>query len=153
VAISEITKQIRLRSKEFPETKPLDYHRYLVISLGTGLPEQDIKFDALHVAKWGFFEWLGRHFTMPLLHMFLHASSDMTDSHVANLFKSIGCSDQLLRIQVDIPCVTSQCQHSQFLSCECMLKSIFIYCFAGPQHTNSVCVSWPRNREESSRAG
>jgi len=105
VAISEITEQIRLRSKEFPETKPLDYHRYLVISLGTGLPEQDIKFDALHVAKWGFFEWLGRHFTMPLLHMFLHASSDMTDSHVANLFKSIGCSDQLLRIQVDIPCV------------------------------------------------
>ena len=103
--MSAIAKQIRLRSKEFPETKPLDYHRYLVISLGTGLPEQDIKFDALHVAKWGFFEWLGRHFTMPLLHMFLHASSDMTDSHVANLFKSIGCSDQLLRIQVDIPCV------------------------------------------------
>ena len=101
--MSAIAKQIRLRSKEFPETKPLDYHRYLVISLGTGLPEQDIKFDALHVAKWGFFEWLGRHFTMPLLHMFLHASSDMTDSHVANLFKSIGCSDQLLRIQVDIP--------------------------------------------------
>jgi len=105
VAMSAIAKQIRLRSKEFPETKPLDYHRYLVISLGTGLPEQDIKFDALHVAKWGFFEWLGRHFTMPLLHMFLHDSSDMTDSHVANLFKSIGCSDQLLRIQVDIPCV------------------------------------------------
>ena len=103
--MSAIAKQIRLRSKEFPETKPLDYHRYLVISLGTGLPEQDIKFDALHVAKWGFFEWLGRHFTMPLLHMFLHASSDMTDSHVANLFKSIGCSDQVLRIQVDIPCV------------------------------------------------
>ena len=103
--MSAIAKQIRLRSKEFPETKPLDYHRYLVISLGTDLPEQDIKFDALHVAKWGFFEWLGRHFTMPLLHMFLHASSDMTDSHVANLFKSIGCSDQLLRIQVDIPCV------------------------------------------------
>ena len=103
--MSAIAKQIRLRSKEFPETKPLDYHRYLVISLGTGLPEQDIKFDALHVAKWGFFEWLGRHFTMPLPRMFLHASSDMTDSHVANLFKSIGCSDQLLRIQVDIPCV------------------------------------------------
>ncbi|PAN27066.1 hypothetical protein PAHAL_5G056300 [Panicum hallii] len=99
VAMSEITKQIRLRSKEFPETKPLDYHRYLVISLGTGLPEQDIKFDALHVAKWGIFQWLGRHYTMPLLHMFLHASSDMTDSHVANLFKSIECSDQLLRIQ------------------------------------------------------
>ncbi|CAO2182037.1 unnamed protein product [Urochloa humidicola] len=99
VAVSEITKQIQLRSKEFPETKPLDYRRYLVISLGTGLPEQDIKFDALHVAKWGIFGWLGWHYTMPLLHMFLHASSDMTDSHVANLFKAIGCSHQLLRIQ------------------------------------------------------
>ncbi|KAF8755836.1 hypothetical protein HU200_011309 [Digitaria exilis] len=99
VALGEITKQIRLRSKEFPETKPLDYHRFLVISLGTGLPEQDIKFDASHVAKWGIFGWLCQHNTMPLLHMFLHASSDMTDSHVANLFKEIGCSDQLLRIQ------------------------------------------------------
>nr|CAB3475105.1 unnamed protein product [Digitaria exilis] len=29
VALGEITKQIRLRSKEFPETKPLDYHRFL----------------------------------------------------------------------------------------------------------------------------
>ncbi|OEL23425.1 Patatin-like protein 3 [Dichanthelium oligosanthes] len=99
VAMGEITKQIRLKSKEFPETKPLDYHRYLVISLGTGLPEQDIKFDAFHVAKWGIFGWLGRHHSMPLLHMFLNASSDMTDSHVADLFKAIECSDQLLRIQ------------------------------------------------------
>jgi len=56
--MSAIAKQIRLRSKEFPETKPLDYHRYLIISLGTGLSEQDIKSDALHVAKWEFFEWL-----------------------------------------------------------------------------------------------
>jgi len=48
-----------------------------------------------------------RHFTMPLPRMFLHASSDMTDSLVANLFKSIGCSDQLLRIQVNnIPIVS-----------------------------------------------
>ncbi|XP_062228516.1 patatin-like protein 1 isoform X2 [Phragmites australis] len=99
VAMGEITKQIRWKSKEFPETKPLDYHRYLVISLGTGLPEQDIKFDAWHVAKWGIFGWLGREDTMPLLNMFLHASSDMTDTHVANLFKAMGCSDQLLRIQ------------------------------------------------------
>jgi len=48
-----------------------------------------------------------RHFTLPLPRMFLHASSDMTDSLVANLFKSIGCSDQLLRIQVNnIPIVS-----------------------------------------------
>ncbi|EES01907.1 patatin-like protein 3 isoform X1 [Sorghum bicolor] len=99
VAMGEITEQIRQKSKEFPETKPLDYHRYLVVSLGTGLPEQDIKFDACRVAKWGIFGWFGRENTMPLLQMFLHASSDMTDSYVADLFKAIGCSDQLLRIQ------------------------------------------------------
>lgn len=97
--MGEITEQIRQKSKEFPETKPLDYHRYLVVSLGTGLPEQDIKFDACRVAKWGIFGWFGRENTMPLLQMFLHASSDMTDSYVADLFKAIGCSDQLLRIQ------------------------------------------------------
>ncbi|KAJ1286647.1 hypothetical protein BS78_03G368300 [Paspalum vaginatum] len=99
VAMGEITEQIRQKSKEFPETKPLDYHRYLVISLGTGLPEQDIRFDACRVAKWGIVGWLGREDSVPLLHMFFSASSDMTDRHVANLFRAIGCSDQLLRIQ------------------------------------------------------
>lgn len=99
VAMGEITEQMRQKSKEFPETKPLDYHRYLVVSLGTGLPEQDIKFDACRVAKWGIFGWLGRENTVPLLQMFMHASSDMTDSYVADLFKAIGCSDQLLRVQ------------------------------------------------------
>lgn len=98
--MGEITEQMRQKSKEFPETKPLDYHRYLVVSLGTGLPEQDIKFDACRVAKWGIFGWLGRENTVPLLQMFMHASSDMTDSYVADLFKAIGCSDQLLlRVQ------------------------------------------------------
>lgn len=100
--MGEITEQMRQKSKEFPETKPLDYHRYLVVSLGTGLPEQDIKFDACRVAKWGIFGWLGRENTVPLLQMFMHASSDMTDSYVADLFKAIGCSDQLLRVQVYI---------------------------------------------------
>ncbi|WVZ67822.1 hypothetical protein U9M48_016851, partial [Paspalum notatum var. saurae] len=99
VAMGEITEQIRQKSKDFPETKPLDYHRYLVISLGTGLPEQDIRFDACRVAKWGIVGWLGREDSVPLLHMFFSASSDMTDRHVANLFRAIGCSDQLLRIQ------------------------------------------------------
>ncbi|GJN35173.1 hypothetical protein PR202_gb23932 [Eleusine coracana subsp. coracana] len=99
VAMGEIAEQIRLKSKEFPETKPLDYHRYLVITLGTGLPEQDIKFDAWCVSNWGIFGWLGREDKVPLLNMFLHASSDMTDAYVANLFKAIGSSDQLLRVQ------------------------------------------------------
>ncbi|KAL6840343.1 hypothetical protein ACP4OV_030153 [Aristida adscensionis] len=99
VAMGEIAEQIRRKREDFPETKPLDYHRYLVISLGTGLPGRDIEVDAIHVAKWGIFGWLGRVDTTPLLNMFFHASSDMTDSHVADLFEAIGCSDQLLRIQ------------------------------------------------------
>ncbi|KAG8078753.1 hypothetical protein GUJ93_ZPchr0007g6129 [Zizania palustris] len=74
VAMGEITKQIRQKSKEFPETEPLDYRKYLVISLG----------------------WDD---TMPLLNMFFHASSDMSDTVVADLFNAIGCSHQLLRIQ------------------------------------------------------
>ncbi|CAL4959965.1 unnamed protein product [Urochloa decumbens] len=123
VAVSEITKQIQLRSKEFPEIKPLDYSRYLVISLGTGLPEQDIKFDALHVAKWGIFGWLGRHYTMPLLHMFLHASADTTDSYVANLFKAIGCSHQLLRIQHhNIPIAAVSADLSTEKNLQCLIK-------------------------------
>ncbi|KAL6616542.1 hypothetical protein ACP70R_038812 [Stipagrostis hirtigluma subsp. patula] len=99
VAMGEITKQIKSQRKEFPKTKPLDYHRYLVISLGTGLPEKEIKFEARCVAKWGIYGWVGQLDTTPLLNMFFHASSDMTDSHVASLFKAIGCSDNLLRIQ------------------------------------------------------
>lgn len=143
--MGEITKQIRQKSKEFPETKPLDYHRYLVISLGTGLPEQDIKFDACRVAKWGIFGWLGQVNTMPLLQMFLHASSDMTDSHVANLFKAIDCSDQLLRIQVCGPSLQSNFTVPSKLLLQfydqILYTDVYVHLFlAGPQHTNRGCA-------------
>lgn len=99
VTMGEITKQIKRKSEEFPKAEPLDYRKYLVISLGTGLPEHDIMFDARNVAKWGIFRWLVDKDTMPLLNMFFHASSDMADTLVADLFQAIGCSHQLLRIQ------------------------------------------------------
>jgi hypothetical protein len=43
------------KRKEFPETNPFDYQRYLVISLGTGLQGKIFTFDARLVANGAFF--------------------------------------------------------------------------------------------------
>lgn len=79
----------------------LDYQKYLVISIGTGAPLQEGKFDARKASKWGAFGWLVGEGTAPLIDIFFQASSDMVDIHAASLFEAIQCSGKFLRIQVE----------------------------------------------------
>lgn len=53
VAIGEVTKEIIKGSSDFFPIKPMDYGRFLVISLGTGSPKTELKYNAPTAAKWG----------------------------------------------------------------------------------------------------
>ncbi|KAF5197563.1 hypothetical protein FRX31_012850, partial [Thalictrum thalictroides] len=53
VALTEVTKQVEHENPDFFPIKPMDYGIYLVISLGTGLPKAEEKYNADMAAKWG----------------------------------------------------------------------------------------------------
>ncbi|KAK9136040.1 hypothetical protein Syun_015370 [Stephania yunnanensis] len=54
VAISEMTKQVFRADPDFDQIMPLDYARFLVVSLGTGTAKGEEKYNAQMAAKWGF---------------------------------------------------------------------------------------------------
>ncbi|XP_031248919.1 patatin-like protein 2 [Pistacia vera] len=101
VAISEVTKEITRGSSDFFPIKPMDYGRFLVISLGTGSPKTEEKYDAHKAAKWGLLGWLTSESSTPLTDVFMQSSGDMIDFHISNLFKALHSEESYLRIQDD----------------------------------------------------
>ncbi|POO02778.1 LOW QUALITY PROTEIN: Patatin-related protein [Trema orientale] len=57
VAISEVTKQIIRQNLDFDPVKPMDYNRFLVISIGTGSNRSEQKYSAKMTSKWGIISW------------------------------------------------------------------------------------------------
>jgi hypothetical protein len=53
VAVSEVSKEITRKNPDFFLTAPMDYGRFLVLSLGTGTAKCEEKYDADEAAKWG----------------------------------------------------------------------------------------------------
>ncbi|KAK2994444.1 hypothetical protein RJ640_001260 [Escallonia rubra] len=80
IAIGEVTKQIMRGNPDFFPIKPMDYGRYLVISLGTGSAKSEEKYNAVEAAKWGVLGWL-----TPLIDVFTHASA--TNQNLEDLVK------------------------------------------------------------------
>ncbi|KAK0577384.1 hypothetical protein LWI29_032347 [Acer saccharum] len=101
VAISEVTKEINRGSPDFLPIKPTDYGRFLVISLGTGSPKTEEKYDALKSGKWGLLGWLTAEGSTPLIDVFMQSSSDMVDFHISTVFQALHSEDKYLRIQDD----------------------------------------------------
>ncbi|GAY31857.1 hypothetical protein CUMW_283630, partial [Citrus unshiu] len=66
VAISEMTKHI-LKNPDFCPINPLDYTRFLVISIGTGSKKSEHKYNAKMASKWGIISWLYDNGDTPLL--------------------------------------------------------------------------------------
>ncbi|XP_050231192.1 patatin-like protein 2 [Mercurialis annua] len=110
VAIGEVTKKL-LKQEEKEENKadeklqhyfpikPMDYGKFLVISLGTGAPKNEMKYNANQAAKWGIFGWLTAKSSTPLVEVFTHASDDMTDLHISEVFQALHSEQNYLRIQ------------------------------------------------------
>ncbi|KAM7259343.1 hypothetical protein ACFE04_015084 [Oxalis oulophora] len=102
VAISEVTKEITRGNKDFFPIKPMDYGRYLVLSLGTGSAKLEKKYDAQGAAKWGLMGWLlTSDQTTPLFNIFAESSSDMVDFHLSALFQALHSQQNYIRIQDD----------------------------------------------------
>ncbi|KAF7134966.1 hypothetical protein RHSIM_Rhsim08G0101700 [Rhododendron simsii] len=101
VALAEVNKEMFKENPDFYPMKPLDYGRFLVISIGTGTRKNDHKYNARRAAKWGLFGWLYDMGTAPLISAFSDASSDMVDYHLSVVFQVLRCQENYLRIQDD----------------------------------------------------
>ncbi|KAK1302500.1 hypothetical protein QJS10_CPB12g01500 [Acorus calamus] len=101
VAISHVTKEIFQKNSDFFPIKPMEYGKFLVISLGTGSAKEEGKYNANEAAKWGLLGWLYNNGSTPIIDTFNQSSSDMVDIHVSILFQALMCEKNYLRIQDD----------------------------------------------------
>ncbi|KAE8659093.1 Patatin-like protein 2 [Hibiscus syriacus] len=100
LAMGEVTKEIIKGNADFFPIKPIDYGRFLVISLGTGSPKPEKKYKATKAANWGLLGWLTSEGSTPLVDVFTQASGDMVDLHLSVVFEALH-SDKYLRVQDD----------------------------------------------------
>ncbi|XP_058722240.1 patatin-like protein 2 [Vicia villosa] len=101
VAMNEVTKQIIKQSPDFFPIKPLEYGRFLIISIGTGTAKNEEKFNAQMAAKWGLLDWLTHSGSNPLIDVFTQSSGDMVDFHLSAVTQALHSEDNYLRIQDD----------------------------------------------------
>ncbi|KAM0973546.1 hypothetical protein ACFX2J_016710 [Malus domestica] len=101
LAIGEVTKTIISGSEDFFPIKPMDYGRFLVISLGTGSAKAEFKYRAHSAAKWGLLDWLTSGGGTPIIDVFSQSSSDMVDYHLSVVFQALHSENNYLRIQDD----------------------------------------------------
>ncbi|XP_023007424.1 patatin-like protein 3 [Cucurbita maxima] len=102
-AISHINRQIAVHQIETARIKANDARRMLVLSLGTGLPKHEEKYNATQASEWGALSWIFQlnSGSTPIIDFFTDASSDMVDFHVSTLFQSLKVDQNYLRIQDD----------------------------------------------------
>lgn len=100
VAIGEVTRQVLKADPNFPAINPLDYTRYMLISIGTGTEKQTPKFNAKEAAKWGVLGWLVNQGSAPLIEAFTQASADLVVMHNNVVFEALNSVNNYLRIQV-----------------------------------------------------
>ncbi|XP_062157794.1 patatin-like protein 2 isoform X2 [Alnus glutinosa] len=101
LAMGEVSKEIISGSLDFFPIKPMDYGRFLVISLGTGSPKIEEKYKAPDAAKWGILGWLTNGGSTPIIDVFSQASLHMVDVHLSVVFQALHSEKCYLRIQDD----------------------------------------------------
>ncbi|KAG5254796.1 patatin protein [Salix suchowensis] len=101
VAISEVSKAINREGPDSFCMNPMQYGRFLVLSLGTGTVKSEEKYDAEEAAKWGLLGWLTADNSTPLVDVFTQASADMVDFHISTVFQALNSEENYLRIQDD----------------------------------------------------
>ncbi|KAL3505172.1 hypothetical protein ACH5RR_035013 [Cinchona calisaya] len=101
VAINQVTKEVSRGNSDFFSMKPLEYDRFIVLSLGTGTAKEENKYDADEAANWGILGWLTNGGSTPLVEVFTQASSDMVDFHLSTIFQALQYEENYLRIQDD----------------------------------------------------
>lgn len=100
VAMGEVTKEVFKGNPDFFPIKPMDYFRFLVISLGTGSSKGEERYNAKQAKGWGVLGWLLSNGSYPLVDVFMQASADMVDIHISVAFQALHSSRNYLRIEV-----------------------------------------------------
>ncbi|KAJ1439491.1 Patatin-like phospholipase domain [Sesbania bispinosa] len=100
-AMNQVTKEIINRNPDFLTIEPIEYGRFLIISLGTGTAKNEQKFNAKMAAKWGLLDWLTQNGSTPLIDVFTQSSADMVDFHIATVTQALKSEKNYLRIQDD----------------------------------------------------
>ncbi|KAL1316274.1 patatin-like protein 1 [Arachis ipaensis] len=98
VGVREVSKKL-LRNPGEGKINPLDFDRFLVLSLGTGTNRNEHKYEAKKVAKWGILNWLLDSGSTPIIDCYSEASTDMVDYHNCVIFTALHSEDNYLRIQ------------------------------------------------------
>ncbi|ESW32824.1 hypothetical protein PHAVU_001G020100 [Phaseolus vulgaris] len=102
VAMAEVSNEIcHEGSCGSVNVKPLQYKKFLVISLGTGSQTQEMRYSAAAASNWGIVGWVTNSYGNPLIDAFSHASSDMVDFHISSVFQARRSEHNYLRIQDD----------------------------------------------------
>nr|GEW69836.1 patatin-like protein 2 [Tanacetum cinerariifolium] len=99
VALEEVTRDVMKDFKDH-EGKRHPYGQFLVLSLGTGAHNIEGKYDVKESSTWGVWGWVALHGS-PLIQIFTHASTELVDYRMNNVFDILGCPDNFLRIQDD----------------------------------------------------
>ncbi|KAF3793913.1 Patatin-like protein 2 [Nymphaea thermarum] len=100
-AMTLVTKKMFMKNPDIFPIKPVDYGKFLVLSLGTGSAKLEKKYTAAEAAKWGVISWLYHEGGSPLISAFTQSSADMVDIHASVLFQALHCEKNYLRIQDD----------------------------------------------------
>ncbi|CAN0864160.1 Patatin-like protein 3 [Linum grandiflorum] len=100
VAIREVTKQIMKNPGGF-SIKPVEYGKFLVVSLGTGSDKTEEKYNAETASEWGVISWLYHNGSSPLISCYCDAGSDMVDYHNCVVFEALESEGNYLRIDDD----------------------------------------------------
>ncbi|XP_073103431.1 patatin-like protein 2 isoform X1 [Elaeis guineensis] len=102
VAMGEVSKEVFKGNPDFFPIKPMDYFRFLVISLGTGSSKGEERYNAKKAKGWGVLGWLLSNGSNPLVDVFMQASADMVDIHISVAFQALHSSRNYLRIEDDV---------------------------------------------------
>ncbi|KAJ6811277.1 patatin-like protein 2 [Iris pallida] len=70
VAMNSVAKEIFTENQDFFPVKPMDYGKFLVLSLGTGSAKVEERFSVQDSSKWGVLGWLYNKGTTPLVNIF-----------------------------------------------------------------------------------
>ncbi|KAL6622388.1 hypothetical protein ACP70R_032267 [Stipagrostis hirtigluma subsp. patula] len=110
VAMTMITEEMIAKEKVAQYLLKAPDHncgRFLVLSIGTGLMPDQGRYTAEMCSKWGTLGWLRKKGMRPIIDIFLAASSDLVDIHVAVKFQLLHSEKNYLRIQENMLCGTA----------------------------------------------
>ncbi|KAI0495270.1 hypothetical protein KFK09_025420 [Dendrobium nobile] len=101
LAMNIVSKNIFLESQDYFPINPVEYSKFLVISVGTGSVKPEEHYNAKDAAKWGVLRWLYNNGDKPIIDIYSQASADMVDIMTCILFKTLHSEKNYLRIQDD----------------------------------------------------